>query len=112
MRPFIRGARGMRLALALALIGGVVLHACSGDAGTASPVLPPPPPPPPPPPGTVTPAGGSFSFAGDHVTLVFPANAVSQDVTVRVEATSSFPASLLVVGGTVYDFGPDGLNFA
>ncbi len=56
------------------------------------------------PPNTIGPNGGTLSFANGDVTLVFPAGAVSQSLTVTVEATTAFPDDPRVVGGwkTVY----------
>ena len=64
------------------------------------------------PPNTIGPSGGTLDFAGGNVTLVFPAGAVSQNLTVTVQATGTFPSAPTVVSGTAYDFGPQGTEFA
>ena len=79
----------------------VALAACGGDGGGPTG----------PAPRTVGPDGGTFTFDGGKVTLVFPAGAVSQSVNLTVESTTSFPSDERVVGGSVYDFGPNGISF-
>ena len=77
----------------------LILSACDEDPTTG------------PSTGNIGPDGGTLSFAGGSVTLVFPAGAVSQDVEVTVQATNSFPANSRGVLSTQYDFGPDGIQF-
>lgn len=85
----------------------VVSHACggSGDGDPAGPpddtMLP----------NEVDATGGTVQLANGVVGLVFPAGAVSSTILVTATATTG-PASTLVVGGAVYDLGPDGTQFA
>lgn len=69
-------------------------------------------PEPPPPPGTVGASGATLVFAGGNVTLTFPPGAVSQRVTINVDAATASPSHPGLVGGTVYHFQPDGIQFA
>lgn len=91
----------------LCCAAAAVLYACSDD-GVAGP-------------GdgtvetTVGPAGGTVT--GDGVTLTVPAGALSEDVTITLEAAT--PADLplsqaerdKLIPGTIVDLGPDGLVF-
>ena len=84
-----------------------VLTACGGDSptgdgGDGGTTLPP---------NTITPNGGTLEFAGGDVTLVVLPGAVSENLTVTVQATTTFPSAPTAVGGTVYDLGPDGTQF-
>ncbi len=78
----------------------VVLTACGDDSPTG------------PTSNTVGPQGGTFTFAGGNVTLVVPPGVVAQEITVTVQAATSFPASPRLVEGTAYDFQPVGTVFA
>ncbi len=77
------------------------LGACGGDDSPTEP-----------PGNSVGPAGGTFSFADGKVTLVFPSGALTEEIAVSVEPTASFPNNARVVNGTVYSFGPPGIEFS
>ena len=82
------------------LLLGLAASACGKDSPTG-------------PSGTtVGPTGGTLTFAGGSVVLVFPEGAVSQRVTVSVQATTQYPANPGLVPGAVYEFQPAGLRFA
>jgi hypothetical protein len=68
--------------------------------------------PPPAPANTVGPEGGTLSFHGGNVMLVFPPSAVSEEVTVTVQPTSTFPADPRIVESAVYRFQPEGIQFS
>jgi glucose/arabinose dehydrogenase len=61
---------------------------------------------------TMGPTGGVLSFASGMVLLTFPPGAVTQETQVTVVPSSTFPSDPALVSGTVFDFGPDGLQFA
>jgi hypothetical protein len=81
---------------------------------TACPVEPPPPSSPPTPPTppatTITPSGGTLTFQSGQVTMQFPAGAVAADTTIGVTPVTTPPAD--GIPGTVYQFSPDGIQFA
>lgn len=61
----------------------------------------------------VTPsAGGSVKTADGRVTLVVPPGAVPADTVITITPSTSYFDDGAVVGGTVYDFSPDGIVFA
>jgi glucose/arabinose dehydrogenase len=62
--------------------------------------------------GTVGPAGGRLEFAGGQVVVDVPPGALQAAVTVTVDPAQSPPPDPLLISGTAFDFGPDGLQFA
>jgi hypothetical protein len=85
-----------RLLSACALV--TALAACGGDSPTE------------PTSARVGPDGGTF-ILGD-VSLAFPPGAVSDEITVTVHIAETFQQSPLAVAGSVYELGPDGIQFA
>jgi hypothetical protein len=61
--------------------------------------------------GLVGTVGGTLNMLNGLATLVVPANALSQSVTILLAPTTSPPANARLVPGTAYDLGPDGLQF-
>ncbi len=92
--------------LGAALLGAALLGACGGDDGTA------PEPVDPAVVGTVSPTGGTLQTTDGKVKLSFPPGAVSGNTEITVEAMASPPADRTLAGGTSYEFGPDGIQFA
>ena len=63
--------------------------------------------------GVVTPsAGGVVRSADGRVTIEVPPGAVSADTTVTIRAAADDPADALLVPGSAYELGPDGITFA
>jgi hypothetical protein len=64
-------------------------------------------------PGKVTVGvkGGTISLAERTLTLSIPADALSSEVEFTATESSSFPASDLIVPGTIYDIGPSQTSF-
>jgi FIMAH domain len=63
--------------------------------------------------GEVTPeVGGTVVAAGGDVELAVPAGAVTSDITITVAPIADPVQDPTVLAGTVYDFGPDGTQFA
>lgn len=60
---------------------------------------------------TVAPEGGVISSDGGKVTLTVPSGAVSEETPITVTPVEAPPSDPLLVPGTAYDFGPDGLTF-
>ena len=58
------------------------------------------------------PEGGIISAADGRVILNAPAGAVSAPITITINPVTSYPEPERVVAGTVFDFGPDGTDFA
>ncbi len=58
-------------------------------------------------------AGGTISAFGDAVTLAIPGNALSANTGITIEPATGLPTdgAAFVLGGSAYDFGPDGLTF-
>jgi predicted CXXCH cytochrome family protein len=63
-------------------------------------------------PTNMGPDGGTLTFSGGNVTLVFPAGAVSRDIKVTVASATNFPQDPRIVIGAAYLFGPAGTSFA
>jgi hypothetical protein len=84
----------------IALIWAAMMVACGGDEATG-PVS-----------STVGPDGGTLSFTGGRVTLVFPSGALTDEVAVTVNAAAGPAPSSLLVPGTAFEFGPAGIQFA
>ncbi len=100
----IRSRAFRALAGLLTLLAPLVLvQACGGDDGSPSG--------PEGPEDTVGPDGGTLSFQNGGVVLVFPAGAVSSDLTVTVQLGGG-PADDFLVGGSDRDLGPDGTQFS
>lgn len=59
--------------------------------------------------GTVTQEGGTVT-SGD-VALIVPAGAVDGSTEITVDPATNVPSTPLLVAGTAYDLGPDGLDF-
>lgn len=57
-------------------------------------------------------SGGTATDASGAVTLSIPPGALSQPTGITIEPMASYPATAGLVGGAVYDFGPDGTQFA
>ena len=53
-----------------------------------------------------------FDFQDGPVTLSVPAGALTEPTVLTVEPTSEVPAGTSALPGTVFDFGPDGTQFA
>jgi hypothetical protein len=87
-----------------AIILVLLVVGCGGDDGTA-------------PTGgggggdgtTVGPAGGTVASEDQQAQVVIPAGALAADTEITIDPASGYPAGPLA--GTVYDFGPDGLQF-
>jgi hypothetical protein len=77
-----------------------------------TPTPPPPTPPAPPPPAaqTIGSSGGTLRFQNGQVTMQFPAGAVASDTAIGIVPISTLPVD--GVPGTVYEFSPDGIQFA
>ena len=58
----------------------------------------------------VGPAGGTVTSADGTTTLEIPANALGAPVSITVEPALVYPAATVVIG--VFDFGPNGTQFA
>ncbi|NIR45727.1 MAG: hypothetical protein GWN99_15105 [Gemmatimonadetes bacterium] len=78
----------------------ITLTACGSDGDPTGPSS-----------TTVDAEGGTLTFAEGKVTLVFPAGAVSEAVTITVKSSTAFPSNERLVSGTVYDFGPANIAF-
>jgi hypothetical protein len=63
-------------------------------------------------PNTIGPEGGTLTFANGTVSLNVPPGAVTAPVSITVRRLDDFPDNPLVVPGTVFEFGPAGLQFA
>jgi hypothetical protein len=63
-------------------------------------------------PTILGPEGGIISAADGRVILNAPAGAVSAPITITVNPVTSYPEPERIVAGTVFDFGPDGTEFA
>lgn len=89
----------------------IVLPACGGSGGSSNDSNPEPQQ------GveqTVGPAGGDFTSADGRLTLSFPADALDEDTTIRIEPADGGalpPAFQGVDALHAYDVGPDGLTF-
>jgi triacylglycerol lipase len=62
--------------------------------------------------GLITVSGGTVRAAGGNVTLLAPANAVTQNTSVVVQKVSSPPASAGLIAGTAYTITPASVTFA
>ncbi len=76
---------------------------CGGGGDPASPGSDPG--------STVGPTGGTVEADGGRVSLIFPAGALSSEVAITVSPATGTPADGRMIGGSCYEFGPDGLNF-
>ena len=94
-----------RIAIASALAATLAVAACGGS----DPVAPPPEAPP---IGTVSTTGGTLAAPGGTAQLVFPAGAVTTSTPITAQPATPPASDATVVPGTVFDFGPDGAQFA
>jgi hypothetical protein len=60
---------------------------------------------------TIGPGGGTFTTVDGAVTIVVPAGALDQPVTITATRATA-PSGLPVIAGTAWEFGPDGTQFA
>ncbi|NIR01352.1 MAG: hypothetical protein GTN78_14330, partial [Gemmatimonadales bacterium] len=60
-------------------------------------------------PHTIDSRGGVVEAADGKVLLAVPPGAIKQPIVITVTPASAFPAAEGIVGGTVYDLGPDGI---
>lgn len=102
-RPSWSRKSGYLIAITLGLL---LLNTCGGggDGGGITNVINVP--------TNMGPDGGTLTFAGGDVALVFPAGAVSEDIKVTVGTATNFPQDPRIVAGAVYVFGPAGTSFA
>ncbi len=101
-RPSWSRRSGYLIAITSALL---TLNTCGGgDGGGITNVITVP--------TNMGPDGGTLTFEGGDVTVVFPAGAVSREIKVTCAEATSYPQDARVVGGAVYQFGPAGTNFA
>lgn len=96
----LTGRRRRRASILFAL----VIAACSKGGDATAPVTRDP--------GEVGPTGGTVTAQNDKVTLQVPPGAVSQDITITVSPISNPTNDLRVASGSLYEFGPDGTQFA
>src|SRR5437879_6544485 len=64
---------------------------------------------------SVGPSGGTIQAAGGMVMLEFPPGALSQQITLNIQAAGTLSADLAdlgVVGEAIFAFGPEGIQFA
>ena len=94
------------LTLAAAIAAALLAAGCGGDDPTA------PTPPPTTTLGTVPTSGTTLQVPGGGVQLVFPAGAVTTATTITAEPSVEHASDATIVPGTVFDFGPDGTQFA
>jgi predicted CXXCH cytochrome family protein len=86
-------------------LGFLFLNTCGGgDGGGITNVINVP--------TNMGPDGGTLTFAGGNVSLMFPAGAVSRDIKVTCATAANFPQDARIVAGAVYVFGPAGTSFA
>ncbi|HUQ98724.1 MAG TPA: Ig-like domain-containing protein [Gemmatimonadaceae bacterium] len=62
--------------------------------------------------GLITPSGGTVRGAGNMVTVVAPANAVSTNMSVVVQPAANFPSSPGLIAGTAFSLSPTNRTFA
>ena len=86
------------LTVALLLVG------CGGGGDTVTPT--------PPDPNTIGSVGGTVSAENGTVRLTIPAGALSSTTRITVDRVTNPPADPNLAGGTSFDFGPDGTQFA
>lgn len=102
MAPFMNITRVLPLLL-------VLVTACGGDSGIAPN---PSPDSDPNEAGTVGAAGGRLTAANGKVGIVIPAGAVSSSQVITVELVTNPPSDPNLAAGSLFEFGPDGLQFA
>jgi len=83
----------------------LVLYACGSDTGTnpedSEPEVA----------GQVDASGATLSAQSGNVSLTVPPGAVPATTTITVQAVADEPADPNLVPGTLFEFGPDGLQF-
>ncbi len=80
-------------------------QACGGGGGET--VIPTPPDP-----SVIGTAGGTVSAQNGTVRLTIPAGALPSATQITVDRVTNPPADPNLAGGTSFDFGPDGTQFA
>jgi hypothetical protein len=60
---------------------------------------------------TVGPAGGTVEGDGGRATLTIPAGALDAEVAITVSSASGVPVDAGMITASLYEFGPDGLDF-
>lgn len=62
--------------------------------------------------GLITPSGGSVHAVGNIVTVIVPANAVSTNLSLVVQAATNLPVSPGLIAGTAFSLSPTNRTFA